>query len=408
MLSKEILVRGGPDYFLSNPPRQPKKEIGDYVESQGILVPKRFATLSEALSSGKPFLARSEHPQDYAGASDLFYTVKIDQDTLEETKRLNERKRGDDYRGDGSLSDSEVFLRLVSRLADITQEDFEANLKLLRTRAPLNYCSYMGISTADFLSQVSYSYWEFLPGHNRTIVADNSIPERYHVLTTPSKGGSCGYTIVEKGKIVANSSWKLPPELYKTIPSLVNLYESVRRLERFDSNHCPIMETQLVGQDQYFLQYHRAVGSNPSSFTLDREPEEGEEKATFVRGATPKEGLTLRFNFHTQFDREFEARDEDAGLDYTSHIYREIMARKRKVHFVRAESMYEISAFLAMAPHLTISQLFESPVCIAISRNDRNSLIPEFFGPKGKQRPVDQFDIRVISDGRKAYVKRLG
>jgi hypothetical protein len=39
------------DYYLAYPPKQPKKEIADYVESQGFLVPKRFKNLDDAIKS---------------------------------------------------------------------------------------------------------------------------------------------------------------------------------------------------------------------------------------------------------------------------------------------------------------------------------------------------------------------
>lgn len=39
------------DRFLENPPRQPKKEIADMVESHGVLVPRRFGNLTDALGA---------------------------------------------------------------------------------------------------------------------------------------------------------------------------------------------------------------------------------------------------------------------------------------------------------------------------------------------------------------------
>ncbi len=62
------------DYYTENIAQlkgQPKRTIGDYVASQGILVPTRFDSLKDARASGKPFIARSEHPQDYDGVSGL-------------------------------------------------------------------------------------------------------------------------------------------------------------------------------------------------------------------------------------------------------------------------------------------------------------------------------------------------
>ena len=47
------------DFYLQNPAElngQPKKTIGDYVEQNEILVPRRHASLDEALSSGRKII----------------------------------------------------------------------------------------------------------------------------------------------------------------------------------------------------------------------------------------------------------------------------------------------------------------------------------------------------------------
>lgn len=70
------------DFYLNNPPRQPKREVGDYVEANGILVPRRFVNLDQALSSGKPFIVRSEHPQEYAGVSGLLHSFQVTKEII--------------------------------------------------------------------------------------------------------------------------------------------------------------------------------------------------------------------------------------------------------------------------------------------------------------------------------------
>lgn len=55
------------DYYLEDRARlegQPKRAIADYVEQNGIMVPRRFGSLQEARASGKEVLLRSEHQQD--------------------------------------------------------------------------------------------------------------------------------------------------------------------------------------------------------------------------------------------------------------------------------------------------------------------------------------------------------
>ena len=71
------------DYYLEDTTRlngQPKRTISDYVESQGVLVPRRFATLEEARRSRVKVIARSEHEQDYDGVSDLGESFVLSKD----------------------------------------------------------------------------------------------------------------------------------------------------------------------------------------------------------------------------------------------------------------------------------------------------------------------------------------
>lgn len=401
----EVLRKVSPDYFLANPPRQPKKEIGDYVESQGILVPRRFASLSKALESGKPFIARAEHLQDYAGVSNLFLSPEFDLYALEESKKPDPQG----YCVFGTDENKRFISDVLTPLRHMTQDQFEDVVKRFtidHTTGVSMYCKFMGIPLEAFLGDTSYSYWELLGGRNRTIVADSAIPGRYHIMTSATSDGGYGYTIVENGNIVKDSSWRLPPDLYTSIPSFIDTYEAVRRLPRFDRNHCPIMEVQTVGETHYFLQYHRAADSSPSSFALERQPEE-EFEASFVRGATPKDGLILRFILHTSFDvRDPLVREEEAGLDFTwNYTFREIMTRKRVLNVLSEDSINDISRGIAAKPHLGASELFKSPLCLALEKKDRESFIQGFVG--SYEEPIDQFNVHVISDGRRAYIKRL-
>src|SRR5688572_21954529 len=97
-MTHEYIKGVGIDYFLDNPPLQPKSEIADYVEACGILVPKRYVNLKEALASNKPFIIRSEHPQDYAGASGVLESIDIGKDKIEEAvKREKSEFEKDNY-----------------------------------------------------------------------------------------------------------------------------------------------------------------------------------------------------------------------------------------------------------------------------------------------------------------------
>ena len=81
---------------------QPKRTIADYVEENGILVPKRFNSLEEALGTQLPFIMRSEGTFEYNGVSGLLEShivspLIIAKATFDDRERI---ARGGKYRTD--------------------------------------------------------------------------------------------------------------------------------------------------------------------------------------------------------------------------------------------------------------------------------------------------------------------
>ena len=69
------------DYFIRNPDslrNQPKRVVGDYVEANGIKVPWRTKSLTEARAYPAKIIARSESLQDYDGIANLFHSPILD------------------------------------------------------------------------------------------------------------------------------------------------------------------------------------------------------------------------------------------------------------------------------------------------------------------------------------------
>ena len=154
--------------------------------------------------------------------------------------------------------------------------------------------NYWEKNLEQFRAETSFSLWEDIPGYCRTVVADSAIAGRHHIMTVKyGESGHVSYTIVEDGIIHTNFGSELPDELTKGIKSLVETYEQIRNLPNFDPNHCPIMEFKTWRERDYFLQYHRTRNFEPTTFTLDREPKNGEIEVLFVRGATMPEGMTV-------------------------------------------------------------------------------------------------------------------
>ena len=367
------------DYFIIHPPLQPKLEVANYVESEGIAVPHRFKNLADALSSEKKFIIRSEHPQDYAGASDEWIAWNIR---------------------------DHVF----SQIDTVDQDIFEDNLKRLSFRHfGQRYCKYTGISKEEFFSKISYSYWEYLGGENRTIIADNTVKDRYHIFSnaeSSKKGGWLrgGYVVIDPEGIKDYSIIrKNEGPINSNFQNIIDFYQKVRRLDKFAGNHCPIVEVQTVGDNCYFLQYHRGIDlSSAPSFTLDRVAEEGEAEAIWVRGATPENGTVVDTNVYYG-GYSYDLREEDAALEYHCDVaFRELMIRQRKVQFIREDHLASIADEIVYH-HLTVSQLFKPHISIVLTRKDVENLLLKDLG-----KPSIDFlphkKVRVISDGRRAFV----
>ena len=121
------------DYYLEDRTRlqgQPKKTIGDYVESQGILVPRRFDNLDDARKSKKAIILRSEHPQDYNGVSGLLSSPKLS-------------GKYHSYRGIESLEEARERLF-----------EHEATYSSL---VYMQYCWLLGIDSQKFIDETSFS-----------------------------------------------------------------------------------------------------------------------------------------------------------------------------------------------------------------------------------------------------------
>ncbi len=377
------------DYYIQNPDRlegQPKRTIADYVEENGILVPRRFDSLAEARKSHRGIFLRSEHPQEYAGVSGLLDSF--------------------------GLSNSHFAVSGSSDVEEAKQRYFEKKDDTTGTPKYEQYCKFLGIDEEEFRQKTSFSIWESLGGANRTVIADSAIPNRYHVMTFSDKKGShlYNYTIVEDGKSVQEFVMPLPEELKDGIGDLVGDYEQVRNLDRFDSNHCPIMEFQTDNGKNYFLQYHRARDFSPSDFSLERTLQDGEIEVPFVRGATSKDGMDCKVTVHYAEEStwDFNPDIEDGSYDFHwNQVFPELRARDRKVQMMHGEKLdWELMKFVVN--HLQRSKMFKPQVSIIHNIKDvmNGESVSDFY-ERTKEGRNAYVDLHIVSDGRKAFVRRM-
>lgn len=368
------------DYYLEDKTRlanQPKRTIGDYVESEGILVPKRFNSFQEAWNwrTRYEFMARSEHPLDYDGASGIIPSMNIYNVAIYGIK-----KEEDVYK---SILGSN---RAIARIVEL------ANLLNLKPK--------------KFISGISFSYWEKINGFNRAIVADSAVENKYHIMTKDNSE-FVNYSIYEKGSLKSLGSEMKDKE--KDAKELVAFYERIRNLPRFDKNHCPIIEVQTTPEGKnYFLQSHRTVDFRPADFFLERQTEKGEVESWFVRGATPKEGINMKTLISRKklipIPEEAESFSQFVGIN---PIFEEIMTRKVGA-ILGGNPSFEPYLWGAAQGHSNRSVIFK-PKIFGIFKNKIYTYEEfNFFEDLAEKTGENQYlNLHLISDGRRALIKRL-
>ncbi len=409
------------DRFLHNPSSMPKLDMGNLAERCGLLVPKRHGSFDAAADSGRPFIMRSEHVQEYAGVSGLLNSYPITPETLAEASRFV----ADDYK----LRREQIPLMsaLHRKLSGGSEAQLAADLASCSSSAIDQYCHFKDVRKKDFVRQVKYSYWELFGGHNRVVVADNAIPGRYHLFTScvgDAGRERCNFTLIENGRVLLCQNDKdmdVDEEMteaggvdkdfiFDGAAELIQFYEQVRHLPGFDPEHCPIVECQTVNGLNYFLQAHRSRDVEPAQFDLERAPEEGEVEAIFVRGATPPEGMVVEVaHYYPTFGRNFKPVEDEAGA-YENHfnvVFSEIMARRRVLQLIASPSMDNVVA-LADGYHLSKSHLYKPRISVVA---DLKVSLKKYMAQA--QRQIQRTGlayhtpVRVISDGRRALVKLL-
>jgi hypothetical protein len=411
------------DYYVEDPSRlkgKPKLTIGDYVESAGIpglYVPRRYATFRTAkreVENGGTVLFRNEHECEYDGPSGLADSIRINAELRYTAEYLKYEKTLD-------------------------EKGFEEAHKYHY------YCNLLGLDIAEFKKGFSYSYWEYIPGMNVAIIADSSIEGRYHLmLQGKRKVNDDMYVIVENGKIVdAFERYYLsqPDEkINATVLRLITLYEQIRNLDNFNPLHCPIMEFQ-IGDDRkdYFLQYHRTRDFCQSTFTLD-DPKPGWIETIFARGATPtSEGRIVRTGigypmsfFHPEDGAILKEKEE--GCSFSDDCaYNEIRARQRILQIIPltvGDSMHRELKRIRDTSQRKLTRRYKETIYNQFQRTivghaNRSALfkpdvsviqsVPEIVGSESVRmrlkavwtNRIEFVNIQVISDGKRAFVRRV-
>jgi len=374
------------DLYLEKPvllAGQPKRTIAEYASQNGILVPRIFDSLIEAKRFGLPIIARSEHTQDYNGSSDLVASKVL--------------REGNRFSG---LNESELKKAL-------DKYNFHTE----------KHCDLLGIHFEEFKKQFSYSFWEFIEGFQIRVVADSAIKSRYHITAYRRRQGDGepihDYSFFENGNVTNLTSSQMPNELRANLASLIDIYDSIRNLDKFDPNHCPIMEFVTTPEGKhYFLQYHRSRDFSQASFLLDRKPIKDEARALFVRGATPPEGITCKvtvaYGWIGGTAKCRLPKVEQGAFDFHSTAaYSEIMVRRRRLQITDSDDLKsEMEEFVE--GHGRYSRLIKPEISVIL---DAGRILSKTEKTKLERQAEKEshdvyINVHLTSDGSIAYLRR--
>lgn len=435
------------DYWQSGAEEltQPKRQVGDYVESEGFSVPNRFETLDEALSlvkAGGTVLMRSEHPDEYDGPSGLHDSIELSLEEIERGKRVADtfnnypdidreilesadRQAVTNFRlqGPGSL---QVRSMIIGKALEVDPSVTESRLILLDRLQDesKNYSVLNRHATNGCDEDISYSYWEYKPGLSAVVVADDVIDGRYHLFianqTSMKIAKYHGGSIVNLGGELLRQAFHedgvLDPQLSRM---LTVQYEAIRNLPRFSSTRCPIMEMQVdeLG-NPWFLQYHIAREFRASTDRLlpnDYPESEGWQQVEAVRGAIDSPstvkmaywyprtyGMSRRTGFRLP-----EVDEASAGYE-PSNALNEILSRRRGA-YISSRSFHDLYTDMATG-HGNRTRWFKPQTALACNDKNLSRLIDpaikeEVSRAVHLQGEMARIVIDVASDGLSGYVR---
>lgn len=97
----------------------------------------------------------------------------------------------------------------------------------------------------NFYKDFDYSYWEYIKWRNITITADSWVKWKYYIFFDEWSITVKDWNIISFD--IRNKEYEQSLFLFmQNVPNIIDTYESIRKLEKFNPWHCPIMEFQIV------------------------------------------------------------------------------------------------------------------------------------------------------------------
>jgi hypothetical protein len=285
---KDILADPSRDYFDECILRKPKQEVGEYVADQGFNVPLITdpEEWREAFDNGTAMI-RSELPQDYRGFSGLLESTIVYPNNLLAPELYGDLKGNftDEMHDlvkegvrNGGMS-PEGFMRMCGHWG-LSESFVRDQASRLGVEAPLDY-------------HHAASTWRYVEGTNIRMFRDPSVEDRYHLAATPSRGYILAWQIDAGNHDKALDQERSDHEL---VPSrIIDFYESIRNLPRFDQSQAPLMEIQMDKDGELnFLQYLKTGHSISPVDEFELPANKEAIRTDNVRGVTEPDGQELR------------------------------------------------------------------------------------------------------------------
>lgn len=340
----------------------PKAEIADLVEQEGIRVPQRFESATEAFSSGKDVIARTELPWDFDGPSGCIDSLRI--------RRIKYPDLFDD-------DPSEYILTYNPSMGHYTGIILEKYHRL---------AAYMNMTIEELKKQIRVSYWEYIEGENITVAQDHVFEGNHHILN---------------------------PEWYKyyshddeSLRQIVDMYTQVSEIMGANNN-VPIMEFQVDNTGKaFFLQYHAGRRKQqPTPVEFPNQNDSSVVWARFCTGTTAQNGekhtlvfaRTARPPLNTQV---FPAACDDLTYD---RIYTQMQLwRGRRVQvFSHPSNIF----FVGLANHTQTSIMLKPPISLGFTSEDVEKIAGENYWRK-RDTDFIEIPVHIWSNGAKACMKR--
>lgn len=379
MLDRLPVATSERDYWLQNPPLQPKRAIGDYFEAEGVDAAPRFDNPEDAAAYTGGIVMRGEHPLEYAGPSDLLGSTRF---------------QPGDYSAES---------------LDFSPEDWlNFNAPHLTAEKLTLLSAAYGYSKDEVIRDVSFSLWGLVDGMNRFMFADPANAGRYFVGGIACEAQTLQLVrrfdaITSAGNVenfhqVAQKAepW---PTAYGTPEELIEFYERIRNLDRFDSLHSPIIEVQSDPKEhrQQGLQYHRGRDANMSNFNGEKVPKLA-LSADHVFGGTVPEGQ----------DSECLVIYEDGAIDQDRDLLElEILARSGMPVVLLVENVDDHFK-RGVENHAPRSLWTKPPITLILQTEARK--VPEVLARSLKTRSIvagieaPVAELHIVSDGKEASI----